>query len=251
MFSRSTDREWERFGKCDAYYGVLNQNKYRKANLDEVKEEFLKSGFPYVDTVLDNIQKHIDQDFKIDRAIDFGCGVGRLVIPLAEVANEVVAIDVSTAMLAEARKNCEDRSISNVNFIKSDDSLSGLDQTYNFIHSIIVFQHIPVRRGELIFNRLLSRLEPGGVCVVHFTYASTRKRKRLASLIRQWIPLGANVINLIKGRDFFAPQMQMNEYDLNRLFFVMQKNQASKCYTEFTDHGGELGMILYFQKPKP
>ena len=250
MFSRSTDREWERFGKHDAYYGVLNQDKFRKAHLDEAKEEFLKSGFPYIENVLANIKKHIDQDFKIDRAVDFGCGVGRLVVPLAKVAKEVIAIDVSTAMLLEARKNCEARSISNVKFVKSDDNLSCLDQRYSFIHSIIVFQHIPVHRGELIFNHLLSRLEPGGVCVVHFTYASKNKRKQLASLIRKWIPLGANLINLIQGRDFFAPHMQMNEYNLNRLFLGIQDIQVANCYTEFTDHGGELGMILYFQKPR-
>jgi hypothetical protein len=33
---------------------------------------------------------------------------------------------------------------------------------YDFIHSYIVFQHIPVERGKRIFEKLLAHLETGG-----------------------------------------------------------------------------------------
>ncbi len=90
MFSTDTDKEWEKFGKDDPYFGVLTDNKYQKSNLtDEKKNEFFKSGFDYINNVLANIRQHIDQTFTIKKALDFGCGVGRLVIPLANLAEEV------------------------------------------------------------------------------------------------------------------------------------------------------------------
>lgn len=45
------------------------------------------------------------------------------------------------------------------------------------------------------------------------------------------------------------PEMQMNPYNLNEIFFIIQTAGASNIYIEFTDHGGELGVCLCFQKP--
>lgn len=252
MFDRNTtDREWEKFGKEDAYFGVITNDKYQKSNLtEENKDEFFESGFSYVNEVIKKTRQHIDRNFTIKKALDFGCGVGRLIIPLAKYAQEVTGVDVSNSMLDEAKKNCEIKSINNVTFVKSDDDLSFVTEKYDFIHSFIVFQHIPVSRGERIFENLLAHLEVGGVCVAHFTYASGNKRKKLKTFVKRCIPLSKNIYNLIKNRKFFAPHMQMNEYNLNHLFLSIQKANALNCYTEFTDHGGELRIVVYFQKNK-
>jgi hypothetical protein len=45
------------------------------------------------------------------------------------------------------------------------------------------------------------------------------------------------------------PEMQMNCYRLNDLFFMVQQTGATGMHCEFTDHGGELGVVLYFQRP--
>ena len=239
MLNSNTDKEWEKFGKDDPYFGVFAPDYFRRINLtDENKEEFFKSGVNYIDAVLEKIRQHIDQAFTIKKALDFGCGVGRLVIPLANVAKEVTGVDVSDSMLNEAKKNCEARLIKNVVFVKSDDSLSLLNGKYDFIHSFIVFQHIPVTRGEQIFKNLLAHLESDGVCVVHFTYARNYTIKKLVPFVKKYIPFSSNLINLIMGRKFFAPQMQMNCYDVNRLFLTIQKANVFECYTEFTNHGG-------------
>ncbi|HKJ31811.1 MAG TPA: class I SAM-dependent methyltransferase [Balneolales bacterium] len=101
-----------------------------------------------MDDILKKIRKYVDPHFSINRALDFGCGVGRLLIPLSVYSSHVTGVDVSESMLDEARKNCEARQITNVDFIKSDDDLSLLNRKFNFIHSYIVFQHIPAKRGE-------------------------------------------------------------------------------------------------------
>ena len=88
---------------------------------------------------------HIDPSFSINHALEFGCGVGRLVIPLAKIAKRVTGIDVSESMINEAKRNCESRKINNVFLTKTDDSLSLLANNYDFMLSFIVFQHIPAK----------------------------------------------------------------------------------------------------------
>jgi SAM-dependent methyltransferase len=249
MFGRDSDRNWEKFGKVDPYFGVLSDDKFkRRALTDEAKSEFFRSGQEYLDDVLRKVREHFDPTFVPRCALDFGCGVGRLVIPLANIAQKVVGLDVSPSMLDEARRNCEARSIRNVEFRNSRDDLVQLEGKFDFIHSFIVFQHIPVRRGEIIFDRLLMRLDAGGVSVAHFTFGKTTSFRRLLPWIKR-IPLAANFANLLRGREFLYPHMQMNSYDLNRLFRLVHKHNVRNVYTEFTDHGGELGVLLYLRKP--
>ena len=250
MFKSNTDKDWEELGRSDPYYGVVTHDRFRCSNLtDENKEEFFRSGYDHVNTVMKNIRRHIDPAFTIKKALDFGCGVGRLLIPLADIAENVTGVDVSDSMLNEARKNCEIRSINNVILAKSDDNLSTIKEKYDFIYSFVVFQHIPVLRGERIFKNLIAQLEDGGVCVIHFTYAKDSRTKKLVGLIKKHIPLAKNFINLIKGRSFSTPQIQMNDYNLNRLLSVIQLYlNVRELFVEYTNHEGTLGVIIYFKK---
>ncbi|MGA7800343.1 MAG: class I SAM-dependent methyltransferase [Gammaproteobacteria bacterium] len=251
MFNSDTDSEWEKYGQDDPYFGVISYDKFRQSSLtDENKEEFFRSGSVYIDDVLKKIRLHIAPAFTIKQALDFGCGVGRLVIPLSDVSETVTGVDVSDSMLNEARKNCDARSIRNVVLVKSDDRLSLLKDKYDFIHSFIVFQHIPVKRGEHLFESLIARLEDEGVGVIHFTYARNYASDKWVPWIKSYVPLAKNLINVLKGRKFFAPEMQMNTYDLNRLLFIMQRAGVCEFHAEYTNHGGELGVVLLFRKQK-
>jgi SAM-dependent methyltransferase len=251
MSNSNTDRAWEKWGKNDPYFGVLTHDKYKKPKLtDENRKQFFMSGYNYIDKVINNIKKYIEPTYTIKNGIDFGCGVGRLVIPLSEIAEHVTGVDVSESMLKEAKKNCEALSINNVTFVKSDDNLSLLSGKFNFINSYIVFQHIPVKRGERIFENLLAHLEEGGVCVVHFPYVCAIKVKKIANWVKTYIPLGNNLINVIKGRNFYAPVMQTNTYNVNKLLYLMQKFNVNEFHAEYIDIQGWLGIILYFRKIK-
>jgi 2-polyprenyl-3-methyl-5-hydroxy-6-metoxy-1,4-benzoquinol methylase len=249
MFNSNTNQEWEKFGKIDPYFGVLTQDRFRVKNLTEdAKTDFFLSGNEYINKVLYNIQKHIDSSFIPKKVLDFGCGVGRLVIPLAKASEHVFGVDISNSMLLEAKKNCEVANVENVTFLISDDNLNQLDQKFNLIHSFIVFQHIPVHRGELIFRNLFRFLEDGGIFVLHFTFDEPRSR-RSVSWIKNYVPFVANITNLLRRGNLFAPTMQIYCYDLNRLFYIIQQHNIHDFYAEFTDSNGELGIILYFKKP--
>jgi ubiquinone/menaquinone biosynthesis C-methylase UbiE len=67
---------------------------------------------------MQTIRSAFDPEFRPCRVLDFGCGVGRCTIPFARIAEEVVALDVSPSMLREAEKNCLERALDNVMFLK-------------------------------------------------------------------------------------------------------------------------------------
>lgn len=246
----NTDDSWEEWGRREPYFGVITQAKFRRAELsNEALTEFFESGVRHVDYVLQAIRQHVDPAFLPASALDFGCGVGRVVIPLAAVAGRVTGADVSPSMLAEARTNCARRGLANVELIQSDDLLSTVAGNFDLIHSFIVFQHIPVERGRMIFGNLLRRLNPGGVAAVHFTYAkSAHAGSYGAPPPAPAAQAGKSTAQAAPGAD---PEMLMLPYNLNDLFFLAQVAGVPEMRVQFTDHGGELGVFLFFRAPKP
>ena len=263
----TTDDEWERWGQADPYYGVLTNDRFRRANLTEqARAEFMQSGSAHAGHVLAVARRHLDPTFAPSRVLDFGCGVGRVVIPFASLAPEAVGLDVAPSMLAEARRNCDERGVTNVRLLLSDDDLSALDGDFDLVHSCIVFQHIEPTRGTRVFQRLVERLRPGGIGALHVTFAwdahadsygqppppapppmpSRLQRMRANLAGRRGSPVAEEAATAPTD-----PEMQMYYYNLNELMFVLHEAGVVKVHTEFTDHGGAWGTFLFFQKAPP
>jgi ubiquinone/menaquinone biosynthesis C-methylase UbiE len=247
--NKNTDNQWELFGKIDPYFGVLADKMYLSKNITiKYKQYFFQSGFNHLDSIIKNIKNNYDGNFKIKTALDFGCGVGRITIPLSALSKSVIGMDVSLPMIKESKENCKKQSINNIQFIQSDDNLSLLNDKFNFLHSYIVFQHISPNRGMKIFQNLIKNLENGGIGVVHFIYARDTYYKYIISFLKNRIPFLSNVINLIKKRDFYYPQMQMFIYDLDEIYYVLRKNSIKPFFRDYTNHSGQLGVCIYFKK---
>jgi len=244
----TTDMHWEKWGEDDPYFGVITNEKFRLKNItSEAKKDFFASGQYDINQVINTCKQHFNPDYVPRKILDFGCGVGRLVIPFAQIAEEVVGIDISESMLKETKRNCKEYKIKNTRLFKSDDDLSLLKGHFNLIHSCLVFQHIPVDRGRDIFKNLLSYLEEEGICAIQLTYAKTIFPDTYG--IPPKIDQSSEDFEYIDIPDQ-DPEMQMNPYNLNEILFIIQSIGVTNVYIKFTDHGGELGTYLYFQKPK-
>jgi SAM-dependent methyltransferase len=218
--SDDSDASWENYGKRDPYYGVLSDNKFRNQNLSEsVLAAFMQSG----ETHIDDAVKFAESNFgplRRGRALDFGCGVGRLVLPLARRFSHATGLDISDSMLAETRRNAAQAEVRNITLARGLAELPP-DDSYDFIHSFIVLQHIPVLRGEEVIAGLLSRLAPGGVAMLHVNLRLKRGRIRaLGSWLRRRFTLLNIPANLLGKRRWNEPMMQMNEYSLNRILEI-------------------------------
>jgi SAM-dependent methyltransferase len=261
---KSTDAAWETWGQKDPYFGVITDPRFRMENLTpEAKQEFFESGRIHVEAVLAATRASVVPGFDPKRVLDFGCGVGRLVIPFAKIADEVIGIDVSETMLTEAIQNCAQEGITNARFVISNDELAGLEGSFDLIHSVLVFQHIPVPRGRVLLRGLLSRLRPGGVGVLDFTYGKSyfpdsfgrpvKKKKGLVPTMYGKAVDGLKTLGLrtkepesTEPRD---PEMQMNPYNLSDIFFLLKEAGVSRLHVALMDHGGEQAALLFFQKP--
>jgi SAM-dependent methyltransferase len=248
MFTaKDSDKHWERYGQIDPYFGVVSAERFKTENLtNETIEEFFASGRAHLEEVLATIRRYVAPGFAPRSALDFGCGVGRMVIPLASIAERVVGLDVSEAMITEARVNVQEQCAGEIRFYQQISEIPA-GESFDLIHSFIVFQHIPVKRGENIFRALLDRLAPGGVAALHFTYTASVWARLVHWTLRN-IPFAWNLYNLLSGRPMTYPIMQTNFYPLNRLFAIIQEMETERVHLEFTRHKRNSGVMMYVRK---
>lgn len=223
MIVDNPDRSWEQYGKSDPYFGVLADNKFRRANLStDTKETFFNSGEEYV-AELEHIFDRYVGPMPTGRALDFGCGVGRLVIPFARRFSSVTGVDVSPSMIREAEQNCAERGVDNARFILSGgDDLPNVSGSFDLVNTIIVLQHIQPERGYRVIGRLLDIVAGGGAIALHvnLTRRGSLLRKTGNLIRRQFLP-AHYLLNVIGGRQWNEPLMRMAVYDLNRIMLML------------------------------
>lgn len=268
---QSTDKDWETFGATDPYFSVITQEQFHKENLDADKiNDFFESGQQHVAELMERLPASGLRK----RAFDFGCGVGRLAIPLGNYFEEVVGADVSQSMLREANINRDKCGASNVSFVQTSDSLEEVKGHFDLVHTFIVLQHIPVARGNAIFRRLVELVAPGGFGSIQLTYSKNTNRH---SLEKEWPPNGPNAASLFsqacrlvrnklrgaqrRGKQMLlhlrpldkkhqhGPKMQMNSYTLNPLLHTLQECNVKQISVDLADYDGQYGANLFFQKP--
>jgi ubiquinone/menaquinone biosynthesis C-methylase UbiE len=103
------------------------------------------------------------------RALEIGCGPGRLMRPMSRHFAEIHGVDVSDEMIARAREKLAD--IPNAHPHATDGaSLTQFpDESFEFVYSYAVFQHIPSRDVVYQYLREIHRvLKPGGLVRLQF-----------------------------------------------------------------------------------
>ncbi len=95
--------------------------------------------------------------------LEIGCGVGRLLVPLAERVAVAHGVDISPVMIGKAKEYAA--GAPNVQTALTDGSLAHLaNESLDFVFSFIVFQHIPDRAPIRRYVEEAARvLKPGGV----------------------------------------------------------------------------------------
>jgi SAM-dependent methyltransferase len=152
--------DWNRRAEEDANYYVAFGRK------NQSLDEFFASGADQVRAFETELKRKPAAFWKGVSALEIGCGPGRLLRPLSRHFREIHGIDVSDEMLRRARQNLE--GVPNIHLHPaSGAALSGFpDDSFGFIYSYAVFQHIPSR--EVVMNYLaeaVRALAPGGLFV--------------------------------------------------------------------------------------
>ena len=95
-------RNWERLGRRDPFWAVLTDPAKRGGGWD--REEFYRGGAEEIAAALARAEQ-LGVRRSRRRALDFGCGVGRITQALADHFERCDGVDISTSMLEAARLN--------------------------------------------------------------------------------------------------------------------------------------------------
>jgi SAM-dependent methyltransferase len=130
---------WERLARRDPYFAVLTDVDKRVDSRDI--EQFYRTGSEEIAAVLRRAGE-LGLTVPPRRALDFGCGVGRLTHALADRFDRADGVDISASMLRIARQRCRrpDRCHFHRNGT-SDLALFG-DGDFSFAYSTLVLQHM-------------------------------------------------------------------------------------------------------------
>lgn len=246
----TTDIDWQTWGSQDPYHGALSHDRFKRSNWnDDSLREFFQSGEDHIDRVFDAIVSRVDSNFDPSLAIDFGCGPGRLVLPLARRCQMAIGVDVSQSMLDETCKNANRNGIKNCETVLSDDTLSHVRSDTDFVHSFIVFQHIPTERGLFLMSRLLDKLRPGGIAALHVTvHRNATRLARLANHVRYHSRFAAGVANVIQRKPFSTPLMRRFMYPPMDVLKVYQQAGLGSIAIDLEEQGNCTTAIFYGKK---
>ena len=238
MFFRSTDADWERLGETEPYWAVISQDGNRRAVLTpDARRRFYESGEAYVDRLWRVCRRRFGEDFAPGRVLDFGCGLGRVAIPLARRSQSVVAADVAASMLREARKAVDEQGgLGNVDLVQCDDSLTGIKGPFDLVHSLMVFQHVPSRRGLKTIERLLDLVGPAGSIVIHVLFYNPHEKPFPERALR-------SLVRYLRRPFRRTPVVEMHAYPMNHVFRLLHDAGFKDLHLEITEHAGHLGVM--------
>jgi 2-polyprenyl-3-methyl-5-hydroxy-6-metoxy-1,4-benzoquinol methylase len=229
---RDTDADWRQIGATEPFWGVLTDPRFKSENLTaENVESFYGSGLDHIGDVVARL-RHQTGAAPRGRALDFGCGAGRLSEAMTAHADSVVGYDISPGMLEKARLRQGAAHYTDVL----------PDGPFDWINSFIVLQHIPPERGMALLEDLLDRLAPGGHVSLHVTvWREPHLKPARAPMLLRLRRAIARARGRIKAD---SGLIMMYDYDLSRLVQSLESHGVEEVNLVTTNHGGHHGVIL-------
>ena len=102
------------------------------------------------------------------RVVDLGCGIGRVMKPLAPLCREIVGFDISDAMIKGSHEYLA--GIANARVEKTTgSSLPAIeDASVGFLYSVLCFIHVDKRSAFRYFREIQRVLVPNGIALLQF-----------------------------------------------------------------------------------
>jgi SAM-dependent methyltransferase len=150
--------DWNRRATEDAHYYVAFGRRQQSGDefFDTAREQVL--GFQK------EMKRLAPGNYRARRALEIGCGPGRLLKPMSAFFGEIHGIDVSDEMIRRAEENLAGVPHIHVRPAPNSNLAAFADDSFDFVYSYAVFQHIPSR--EVVFGYLheaVRVLKPGGI----------------------------------------------------------------------------------------
>lgn len=137
----------------------------RHANDFKEQQDLIASIDQYGDA-LDALIASLTHHRSAHTALEIGPGEGAFLVTLARHFQQVVALDISSTLLSQAKSRCQQHSLKNIRFVHGDTLQLGESDNNRFdlVAANMVLHHVPAPR--FIFQESARLLQPGGTLLI-------------------------------------------------------------------------------------
>jgi SAM-dependent methyltransferase len=157
-FAQQMRADWNKRAVEDAYYYVA----FGRRGQDD--REFFDSAADVVHALESELKRLPPGDRRSRRALEIGCGPGRLMRPMSWNFGEIHGVDVSDEMIRMAAQKLKGTPNAFPRATDGTDLSCYANEFFDFVYSYAVFQHIP--SAAVVFSYLTEAwrvLKPGGI----------------------------------------------------------------------------------------
>ena len=172
------DADWESLARRGAYFPILCSDGGLRVESEADIDAFLATGETDIASLFDAISTLLGRELRPAATLDFGCGAGRLTIPLAKRSGRVLGCDVAPTMLAHARQNLDRAGFPDLPLILNDALVALPAGSFDLVCSLLVFQYIPRSAGFALIRTLIELLAPDGIAALHVMLEQPGDRMR-------------------------------------------------------------------------
>lgn len=205
-------RTWDSLGHSNPMWAILTTPENRE-HWDP--DEFFRTGQEDIATEFAYIES-LGVELRHGKALDFGCGLGRLTQPLADRFDEAVGVDIAASMIEGARAANQRGSRCRFVLNERDDLTIFADNEFDFVFSFLVLQHMPPSLAERYMREFVRILKPGGIAYFQMTEYS---RNPLQRFLMKHAPV-ESAFWLLRHRS--RPPFKMHGRDLDEIVAVLE-----------------------------
>jgi len=230
---------WSMLGEVDPLWAVLTNPNKRDGRWDI--ESFLYTGIVEIECILEEI---VFLKFPIvkERALDFGCGVGRLTQALSKHFEEVHGVDIAPSMIELAGKLAGDDGKCHFHLNQQKGLALFADDFFDFIYSRIVLQHMSPALSKNYISEFIRIVKPGGLIAFQLPEQINGTGPVFAD-VEGYLKPSARFVAAIETEDQFI-HLTVNEL---RVINVRLKNNSRVSWLSNEDSGGSVQMNLGYR----
>jgi SAM-dependent methyltransferase len=220
LVATRSQSDWDTFARLDARWAILTRSERKFHRWDD--RAFFATGQQEIDDFLEGLRQRAI-GLARGRALDFGCGLGRLTRALGRHFDRVVGVDISAEMIRQARRlHGEHPRLEFMHNPRADLRALTSDQ-FDLVYSFITLQHVPDAARVMVYLRdFLRVLKPGGLLFFQLPSVSDYPPLRSALLrLRAWAFAGLTRLGVSPQTCFrslrLAPYLHMTHVPTNRV----------------------------------